>query len=682
MVVNSAPLPPPGNLVKELTLSPLALPPRSDTASPIYSKMSNFQAVHDFDLDAFLTQSSQGGEASTMQRLHHMQMQQIPTQTQLMLQYPQTPGYQNMVPESPSEGREGRYPFECPDSRCAKVINSRQSWAYHKLRCPTLPKAPPSRGRKAASSLRFDHSEMQHNVQISATGQVAIPRLGPPEPTPNGNNPPKRLSRMHKTYTGPVLPQTTVPMAPKSLATTNMDTFWSHDNVTALDPSLPSAGASSSAVAALSEEPFDFHSAEIGNTLLVPPPLLDGPGLSAIIGSSGPFTRQNSANTAASTAASTGAPMQRSHAYPTRNSRFSSSTASSPLHTMAIANSTMIAMASGGRRKLNSVTEVQEISTEDFALSQTETGISRGELEQLFEDYSSQASPDEYSSLIPDQVEPEWMWSAEKVFSKQQLSLLKMQMCNNFQLVAQTYVMEKEMHGADAYETQHWEDQLRALESLRDFGIKNLGPTSFCNVLPVSRFDLVAALQSNARNQPRSEAARTFIKCMSYQHTESECKERMAKQLEVSLGQKTRSGKARSAEARWSSAAFSVAPLFEGLVKLQEVCRTGWSVELVPNILRMRKKKVPDFLPHEDALLLRGLICFGVADLDSIRALCLPAKTIAGISGRIKALTARGKQDNALKSLLLRPFKPLTILEKDLMRVVIDIRLDCGQVVT
>ncbi|KAI8612954.1 hypothetical protein BC830DRAFT_517508 [Chytriomyces sp. MP71] len=541
---------------------------------------------------------------------------------------------------------------------------------YHKLRCPTLPKAPPSRGRKATSNLRIDQGEVQKDFPMSATGQVAIPRLGAQEPAATASKPAKRLCRTTKTSGSAVLPLTVVPTVSESVATPNIDTFWSHDTVAALD-SLPSAVALSSAVSVASGDPFDFHSAEIGNTLSVYQPTIAGSRLSTSVGSSGPVTRRSPMNAPAPALTSTSIPMQRSHAYPTRNTRFSSSAAaaSSPLHAMAMVNSTMIAMASGGRRKLNSAAEVSEMAVNDVALSQSETGISRAELEQLFDDYSSQASREEKSSLIPDQVEPEWMWSADKIFGKQQLSLLKMQMCNNFQIVAQAYVMEKEMHGADAYETQHWEDQLRALESLRDFGIKSVGPTSFCNVLPVSRFDQVAALQSNARNQSRSEAARTFIKCMSYQHTESEYKERMAKQLETSLGQKTRSGKARSAEARWSSAAFSVAPLFEGLFKLQEICRTGWSVELVPNILRMRKKKVLDFLPHEDALLLRGLICFGAADLDSIRALCLPSKTIAAISGRIKALTARGKEGNALKSLLLRPFKPLTILEKDLMRV-------------
>ncbi|KAI8838812.1 hypothetical protein BJ741DRAFT_600654 [Chytriomyces cf. hyalinus JEL632] len=299
--------------------------------------------------------------------------------------------------------------------------------------------------------------------------------------------------------------------------------------------------------------------------------------------------------------------------------------------------------------------------------SQNSTGISRSELEMLFEEFSSQAAVDEIESIIPKSAEPNWMWSPDKIFSAEQLTLLKMQMNHNFQLVSQAYVIEKELHGPDAFESQHWEDQLRSLEATRNWGIKSAGPTSFHNSLPISRFDQVAALPGPSRNVPRTEASKIFVKCMSYQYTEHENKGRSSRLRED--GGKT--AKSKGAEARWAgnySTLPAVAPLFEGLIKLGEMCRGTWSQGLVPNILRTRKKKVADFVPHEEALLLRGIVCFGVSDVESIRAHCLPAKTMAAISERIKTLTARGKEDNPIKALLLRPFKAMTLVEKDLMR--------------
>ncbi|KAJ3055434.1 hypothetical protein HDU99_007566, partial [Rhizoclosmatium hyalinum] len=70
---------------------------------------------------------------------------------------------------------------------------------------------------------------------------------------------------------------------------------------------------------------------------------------------------------------------------------------------------------------------------------------------------------------------------------------------------------------------------------------------------------------------------------------------------------------------------------------------------------------------------MRGITVFGVNDLHGIRAHCLPAKSVKAIDERIKFLSGRTKGtekvvDNPVKTWLLKPFKPVTVFEKDIMR--------------
>ncbi|KAJ3112937.1 hypothetical protein HK100_002151, partial [Physocladia obscura] len=276
---------------------------------------------------------------------------------------------------------------------------------------------------------------------------------------------------------------------------------------------------------------------------------------------------------------------------------------------------------------------VEKKQTATLPSSPADIGISRIELDMLFEEYSTQASPEELESITQaPKSEPNWAWSSDA----KQLSLLKLQMNNNFQLVSQAFVIEKELHGAGADETLYWEDQLKLLDSQRTWGVKMFGPTTYHNTTPIFKLDQILNLPSPSTRlvggTSRSAASREFMRCMNYQYTDTEYWEKREKIF--------RSGKKTlKATVIGKFSTPNVAPLFEGLVKLGEMCRTAWDMTLVPEILRMRKKK-NEFLNFEDALLVRGITSFGLNDLDSIRAHCLPVKTTAIIDERIKALTS------------------------------------------
>lgn len=67
----------------------------------------------------------------------------------------------------------------------------------------------------------------------------------------------------------------------------------------------------------------------------------------------------------------------------------------------------------------------------------------------------------------------------------------------------------------------------------------------------------------------------------------------------------------------------------------------------------------------EDNLLLLGLVKFGRADIDSIRAFCLPTKTCTVIKTRIS--NANRNISNPVKSFMLQPFKPMNESERHVL---------------
>ncbi|KAJ3027414.1 UNVERIFIED_CONTAM: hypothetical protein HDU68_003871 [Siphonaria sp. JEL0065] len=280
------------------------------------------------------------------------------------------------------------------------------------------------------------------------------------------------------------------------------------------------------------------------------------------------------------------------------------------------------------------------------AVKRMHTGISRGESKEV-------------ESLIQcPMVEPHWAWTPAEVFSVTQLSVLKMQMNNNFQLVSQAYVIEKELHGSGADETLYWQDQLKCLESQRVWGVTIFGPTSYHNTTPIAKLEQIFSLPAPTYKTARSPASREFVRFMNYQVSESEYRDR------VSRLQK----KNNLAGSSGAVGGLTVIPLFEGLIKLGQVFRAAWSRDLVPEIVRGIRRKRTDFALSEDVMLVKGVISFGLNDLNGIRAHCLPAKTVDSIESRIATLRGRNREDNSLKALLLKPFKPITIFEKDLIR--------------
>ncbi len=81
----------------------------------------------------------------------------------------------------------------------------------------------------------------------------------------------------------------------------------------------------------------------------------------------------------------------------------------------------------------------------------------------------------------------------------------------------------------------------------------------------------------------------------------------------------------------------------------------------------MHFKTQSNFSTEEDRLLCMGARAFGFADPSSIRAHCLPTKSVAQVEARMRNLIRRGAETSEIKRLYLQPFKPLILVDRELL---------------
>ncbi|KAJ3405987.1 hypothetical protein HDV05_006239, partial [Chytridiales sp. JEL 0842] len=294
------------------------------------------------------------------------------------------------------------------------------------------------------------------------------------------------------------------------------------------------------------------------------------------------------------------------------------------------------------------------------------------EVDQLFEEYQSTASESDLAALLqaPPTV-PVWVNSPEGCFSEDQVRMLKIQMQQHFQLVSQAFILTRELHGSSSLEAKHWVSVLEGLKDDREKAVESFGEKSVYIVLePPAIFQKLLTIPGPEPSKPRSAKSRAFIRAFGYQLTPREKRDHVSGSAHPfhtsqQLTLKNAVTMLTTTSKKWGR--FDPCPWFEGLEVLVEMF-PRWDPYLLPCIFRVRRNLSPEFLPQEDALLVRGLVAFGPADLQSIRAFCLPTKSVNLIHLRIKSLTARGRAENPVKQICLRPFRSLTILEKDLLR--------------
>ncbi|KAJ3108750.1 hypothetical protein HDU97_000150 [Phlyctochytrium planicorne] len=308
---------------------------------------------------------------------------------------------------------------------------------------------------------------------------------------------------------------------------------------------------------------------------------------------------------------------------------------------------------------IDSCEEDEANSNGSKSMSDDEVGdISSDEWEYLFEEYLLGASEIERDALLHvPKVAPLYSNSSYPIFSSEQLTLLRIQMQQNLQLVSQAYVMVKELRGDLADDTNFWRRQLKQLDGNRESAIQFVGCGSFHHS-PAAPY-ISQILQPPPPETKNTYLSREFRRSYNYQLSLKEKKD-----WEIRLS-KDEKGKRQPRPQRMYPA-----PIFERLAAVIQMGGCAFDSSLIPNIIKVRKGRGAEFVGQEDALLVRGMIAFGCNSLETIRAFCLPPKSVEEIEARVDGLANRSNPNNSLKTIYLRPFKPFTLIERDILREV------------
>ncbi|KAJ3167827.1 hypothetical protein HK101_011702 [Irineochytrium annulatum] len=290
--------------------------------------------------------------------------------------------------------------------------------------------------------------------------------------------------------------------------------------------------------------------------------------------------------------------------------------------------------------------------SKDLNSDEAEETIDRDELEFLFDEYAKNISPVERLSLFQVPTSSP-VYKNSTSFSVDQLELIKIQQRQLLQLSVQTFCIMSELHGEKSEEAKYWKGQLSILQENAVHGQAYHGETYHHSYLLDHLPHFVESIQSDRT----TSIWREFKKSLQYQMTTYE-----RQKIKLSNNCTT-----------IVAGRQYPAPTPAGLQAVIAFAGNSFDPELIPRILRVRLSRV--FLPEEDALLVRGWVFYG--SFDAVRAFCLPNRSALDLRRRMAALRKRRDSRDlnadddggeALRTVLRRPYQPLTIYERDLLR--------------
>ncbi|KAI9193291.1 uncharacterized protein BJ171DRAFT_529551 [Polychytrium aggregatum] len=293
------------------------------------------------------------------------------------------------------------------------------------------------------------------------------------------------------------------------------------------------------------------------------------------------------------------------------------------------------------------------------------------ELDLLFEDYLETDDADD--SLIPTLRPIDWDCE-RSAFSTDQISMLRRQLSQNFQFLVQASTMMKEIKGDSHPEVEDWQNQMWELLQCKQESTaahSSLDPT-FTNLYDIPNLERVPDVVAIPLDQ-RGTRHREFQQAYELVSTFQE-KKKFLKRLEEENKKQQVLGADLNKRFRRRGLAPRISyylPWPEGLEKALNMCGQAFDPKLHPTVLRMRRPN-SYFMEQEDQLLLKGLQFFGLNGISSIRAHLLPTRTHQQLNSRIKTLLGRVVlSNNPIRDLFWKPFKPLTISERELVAMAV-----------
>ncbi|KAJ1980594.1 hypothetical protein H4R35_001060 [Dimargaris xerosporica] len=319
--------------------------------------------------------------------------------------------------------------------------------------------------------------------------------------------------------------------------------------------------------------------------------------------------------------------------------------------------------------------------------------------EECRQDFGTTISKREYAELyraclaeMADDLEDTEMVkeSADQtLFTKDQMQTLRRQMCQNFQLVTQAYLLETATQGVTTPVATHWHKQMEVLQQLHVYGraVSTNHFASFCTIPGADQLVSEAnALASHLRRihgfslpgsgrlgqplpcasphvSPWSLPASASTNPKATHHEESKALLDFQRNFRRPVRRRV-----KSAESKWVEHQPEPLALPRSLADFLSACAPLFDPVLLPQICSARYKSRVMYFPCEDRLLFLGLRYFGLENWDTIRSHLLPTKSNAQLEIRVSNLKSRRIPDNAIKRFMLLQVKPFTLEEEEMLR--------------
>ncbi|KAI8913597.1 hypothetical protein EDD86DRAFT_201005 [Gorgonomyces haynaldii] len=242
--------------------------------------------------------------------------------------------------------------------------------------------------------------------------------------------------------------------------------------------------------------------------------------------------------------------------------------------------------------------------------------LSRQEVDDLFLEGLEAIPETERQSLsLAERSNINWVNSKTHVFSWEQIHRIRTQLSQLAQIGLQTFAIQSEQNGSHHPETLYWKERVELYPMLRTQGIVH----GFKSIYDIKTIEMIPrALQFKF---PPPEPRRPPSKNAAPSPT---------------------------------------------LKMFLDLFADAFDPQLKPQF--SQKDYRNRFSDSEDKLLLLGLTKFGTQDIGTIRAYCLPPKSVKEIKTRITNLRYnRKRKESEIKNFMLQPFKPMNESELQLL---------------
>ncbi|TPX44884.1 hypothetical protein SeLEV6574_g04226 [Synchytrium endobioticum] len=286
----------------------------------------------------------------------------------------------------------------------------------------------------------------------------------------------------------------------------------------------------------------------------------------------------------------------------------------------------------------------------------------RNEVDVLFKDYLENLSPCERDNILPNvSIRLDWVNDSTFGFTTDQSDTLKHQMLANFQILVQAHSFSSELYGSRDATASFFASQLSKLRDQHRHAKTHKLERSLFLHPALSAIPSIIKAEPHPGDAIRHESVTSAFENPAMKKDYDRMKDRIYGPSYDNWMASVRDDgemlrKNRVCVSPWPA---SLTRIVSSNVKF---FHDAYAAIVIP----VRRNRSP-FSEHEDELIRMGSEHCG-ANWQEVRARFLPARTVLQMKTRISNKLIRGGPDNPIRRYHVLPFKPLTDVERHVLR--------------